>query len=68
MSNPIIPKQQPDIQQLFQQFKQNPMKYLTGLNIPSGMTSPQQIVQYLAANGKIPAQLQGQVKALMSRY
>lgn len=67
MNNPIIPKQ-PDIQQLFQQFKQNPMKYLTGLNVPSGMTSPQQIVQYLAANGKIPAQIQEQVKALMPRY
>lgn len=48
---------------LFQQFKQNPMKYLTGLDIPSNLSNAQQIVQYLAANNKIPPQLQGMVNA-----
>lgn len=64
MSNPIIPKQQPDIQQLFQQFKQNPAKYL---GLPENINTPQQAFEYLASNGKIPPQLIGRVSALLGR-
>ena len=67
MSNPLNNSRQPDMNALFQQFKQNPMKYLTGLDIPQGMNNPQQIVQHLANSGKIPAQLQGRVNAMLGR-
>ena len=69
MSNPLNNgrQQQPDMNALFQQFKQNPMKYLTGFDIPQGMNSPQQIVQHLANSGKIPPQLQSRVNAMLGR-
>ena len=69
MSNPLNNgrQQQPDMNALFQQFKQNPVKYLTGFDIPQGMNNPQQIVQHLANSGKIPPQLQGRVNAMLGR-
>lgn len=68
MANPLVSKQQqPDMNQLYQQFMQNPLQYLMGLNIPQGLTTPQQIVQYLADNGKIPPMLQGRVNAMLGR-
>ena len=66
MGNPFVQKQ-PDINQLYQQFMQNPMQYLTGMNIPKELTTPQQIVRYLADNGKIPPMLQGRVNAMLGR-
>jgi hypothetical protein len=38
-----------------------------GMNIPKELTTPQQIVQYLADNGKIPPMLQGRVNAMLGR-
>ena len=68
MPNPLSSRQrQPDINVLYQQFMQNPMQYLTGLNLPQGLTSPQQIVQYLADNGRIPPMLQQRVNAMLGR-
>lgn len=68
MANPLVSKQQqPDMNQLYQQFAQNPLQYLMGLNIPRELTTPQQIVQYLADNGKIPPMLQGRVNAMLGR-
>lgn len=68
MANPLVSKQQqPDMNQLYRQFMQNPLQYLMGLNIPQGLTTPQQIVQYLADNGKIPPMLQGRVNAMLGR-
>jgi hypothetical protein len=52
---------------LYQQFMQNPMQYLTGMNIPKELTTPQQIVQYLADNGRIPPMLQQRVNAMLGR-
>ncbi len=66
MGNPFVQKQ-PDINQLYQQFMQNPMQYLMGMNIPKELTTPQQIVQYLADNGRIPPMLQGRVNAMLGR-
>ena len=66
MGNPFVQKQ-PDINQLYQQFMQNPMQYLMRMNIPKELTTPQQIVQYLADNGKIPPMLQGRVNAMLGR-
>jgi len=69
MSNPLNVgrQQQPDMNALYQQFAQNPMQYLTGMNIPKELTTPQQIVQYLADNGKIPPMLQQRVNAMLGR-
>lgn len=66
MANPLV-QQNPDINQLYQQFMQNPMQFLSRLNLPQGMTSPQQIVQYLADNGRIPPMLQQRVNAMLGR-
>ena len=65
MSNPIIPKQQPNISQLFEEFKKNPMQYLSGM--PANVNTPKQAVEYLANNGRIPPQLRGQVSAMLGR-
>ena len=69
MSNPLNVgrQQQPDMNALYQQFMQNPMQYLTGMNIPKKLTTPQQIVQYLADNGRIPPMLQQRVNAMLGR-
>ena len=66
MSNPLSSKQ-PDINELYQQFMKNPMRYLTGLNLPQGLNDPQQIVQFLNKNGRIPPMLQGRVNAMLGR-
>lgn len=66
--NPLSNGQQmPDMQTLFKQFSQNPAKYLTGLDIPANLNSPEQIVRYLAQNNKIPPMLQGRVNAMLGR-
>lgn len=57
----------PDMNALYKQFQQNPTKYLTNLNLPQGLTDPEQIVRYLAQNGKIPPMLQGRVNAMLLR-
>lgn len=68
MGNPLnIPHQQPNMQQMQQQFNQNPMRYLTGLNIPQGMTDPEQIVRHLDSTGQVPPMLQGIVNAKLGR-
>lgn len=67
MANPLVNKQ-PDLNQLYQQFIQNPTQFLTGLNIPKELTTPEQMVQYLAQNGKIPPMLQARVNAMLNRH
>lgn len=68
MANPLVSKQQqPDMNALYQQFMQNPLRYLTGLNIPSHITTPQEMVQYLADSGKIPPMLKNRVDAMLGR-
>lgn len=74
MSNPLTAgqptgqkQQMPDMQTLYNQFRQNPIKYLTGMNIPQGMSNPEQIVRFLAQNNKIPPMLQGRVNAMLGR-
>ena len=68
MANPLASQQQqPDLNALFQQFAQNPTKYLTGLNIPANLTTPEQMVEYLFSNGKVPPQLHGRINALRGK-
>lgn len=59
--------QQPDMNQLYQMFLQNPMKYLTGLNLPANICTPQQAVEFLANNGRIPPMLQAKVNQMLGR-
>lgn len=59
--------QMPDFNQLYQQFIQNPMKYLTGLHIPQGIQTPEEAVRFLASNGKIPPLIQRQVYSMLNR-
>lgn len=58
-----------DINALYQQFQLNPVEFLvrSRLNIPQGLTNPQQIVQHLATSGQIPPQYQRQVDAMLKR-
>lgn len=71
MANPLnVGRQQqgqqmPDFNQLYQQFVQNPMKYLTGLNMPQNIQTPEQAVRYLASNGQIPPLIQKQVYSML---
>lgn len=69
MGNPLnnaTTTKQADINELFEQFKQNPAKYLSGLNIPQNMNDPRQIVQYLSQSGRIPPALQQRVNAMFA--
>ena len=67
MSNPLNvgmrqQQQQPDLNALFEQFKQNPNKYL---NLPSNITTPQQALQYYYTMGKVPPMLRDRVAAML---
>ena len=59
--------QQLDFNKLFNDFKQNPSKYLSGLNLPPELQTPEQIVRYLAQNGRIPPLIQRQVYSMVSK-
>lgn len=69
VSNPlnIGQMQQPDLNKLYQEFAQNPMKYLTGLGIPANITTPQQAVEYCVSAGKVPPILQQKINAMLGR-
>lgn len=58
---------QPNMNAMFEEFKKNPMEYLTRakLNIPPNVgTNPQAIVTHLMQTGQIPRQLLPQVQAM----
>lgn len=59
--------QLPDFDKLFEQFKQNPDKYLGNFNIPSNIQTPEEKVRYLAATNQIPPLLQKQIYAMLGR-
>lgn len=48
----------------YRQFTQNPMYYLSGMNVPQGMTDPKQIVQHLMNNGQMTQQQFNQLSAM----
>lgn len=62
-------QQQMNPQQVMQQLRSNPAAMLKqrGLNIPAGMTNPQQIVQHLVNSGQIPNARLQQVMQMMRR-
>lgn len=80
MSNPLFkvsqaqqPKQQqhPDIKQLYADFKNNPLQYLTKakLNIPAEIgNDPENIGRYLMQSGQINNGLLARIKQLMPNF
>lgn len=59
--------QTPNFEQLFEQFKQNPDKYLGNCNFPPDVQTPEQRVRYLAANNRIPPLIQRQVYDMLAK-
>lgn len=59
--------QQLDLNKLFNEFKQNPSKYLSGLNLHPDIQTPEQAVRYLAQTGQIPPLIQKQVYGLVGK-
>ena len=57
-------------QQLISQLRQNPAALLqqAGLNIPSGMNDPQQIIQHLLNSGQVPQQRYQQIMQMMQMF
>lgn len=55
--------------QMLQQIRSNPAAVLRqrGLNIPDGMTNPQQIVQHLLTSGQVPQARYQQAMQMMGR-
>lgn len=73
MSNPLFNPQQkqPDINQMYQQFKQNPLQYLAKakMNIPASVGSnPDDIGRYLMQSGQINNGLLTRIKQLMPNF
>lgn len=69
MSNPLIQKSQQsfDINALFEQFKADPSRYLKGFNIPNNLTTPEQIVRYIADCGRVPDLIKNQVYTMLRK-
>ena len=59
--------QQLDFNKLFNQFKENPMKYLGNCNLPADCQTPEQAVRYLAATNQIPPLIQQQVYGMLGK-
>ena len=56
-----------DLNKLFNEFKQNPFKYLSGLNLPPDIQTPEQAVRYCAQTGQVPPLIQKQVYGLVGK-
>ncbi len=63
------PRQQMNPMQMMQQLRNNPAAMLKarGLNVPDGMTNPQQIVQHLLNSGQISNSKLQMVMQMMGR-
>lgn len=50
---------------MYQNFRQNPVQFLGGMNLPQGITNdPNQIIQHLMNNGKVSQQQYNQAMQL----
>lgn len=80
MGNPIFKNQKPQAFQvqpngnqqinfnaLYNQFQENPGKYLKGLDIPPEAKTPEQIVRHLAATNQIHPLIQKQIYDMLTR-
>lgn len=59
--------QMPDFNKLFEEFKQDPNKYLGNLNIPQNLQTPEEKVRYLAATNQIPPLIQKQIYGMLGK-
>lgn len=60
--------QQPlDLNAMFNEFKQNPLKYLGNLNLPPNIQTPEEAVRYAAATNQIPPLIQQQVYGMLGK-
>ena len=60
--------QQPlDFNAMFNEFKQNPMRYLGNLNLPPNIQTPEEAVRYAAATNQIPPLIQQQVYGMLGK-
>lgn len=59
--------QLPDFGKLFEQFKQDPDKYLGNFNIPPNIQTPEEKVRYIAATNQIPPLLQKQIYGMLGK-
>ena len=61
--------QQVNPMQMMQQLRSNPASFLKGmgLNIPAGMTDPQQMVNYLMQSGQVTPPRFRQAQQMMQR-
>ena len=60
-------QQMPNLGEMFQKFKQNPMDYLlkSKLSIPDNIgNNPQNILQYLVQSGQVSQQMMNQAQAI----
>ena len=64
-----VQQQAPDMRQEIGNIKANPGNYLKGkgFNIPSGMTDPKQITQYLLQSGQVGGGRLQQVMRMLGR-
>lgn len=74
MRNPLIQNKQSgvsfnDFMSKFQQFSGNPMQMLSqsGLNIPQGITNPNDIIQHLMNSGKLSQEQYAQIQQTAQR-
>lgn len=56
-----------DLNALFNQFKENPLKYLGNCNLPADCQTPEQAVRYLASTNQIPPLLQPQIYGMLGK-
>lgn len=56
-----------DFNAMFNEFKQNPMKYLGNLNLPPNIQTPEEAVRYAAATNQIPPLIQQQVYGMLGK-
>lgn len=55
--------------QMIAQIKQNPAAFFSraGVNVPQGMTDPNQIIQHLVQSGQVPQERYNQVMQIISQ-
>ena len=56
-----------DLNALFNQFKENPLKYLGNLKLPPEIQTPEEAVRYAAATNQIPPLLQPQIYGMLGK-
>jgi hypothetical protein len=56
-----------DFNAMFNEFKQNPLKYLGNLNLPPNIQTPEEAVRYAAATNQIPPLIQQQVYGMLGK-